>query len=326
MKWEGKKVLVTGGAGFIGSHLSRRLLALGCNVRVADNLLTGSYKRIEDMSKNPKFRFAKLDLRQFSSCRNAVKSQDFVFHLAANMGGIGFITSVHADVVHDNLIIDTNMLEASKKENVEGFFYASSACVYPEEKQLTPRVIPLKESDAIPAHPDTPYGWEKLMTEIACESYMKDYGLKCYIARFHNVFGPWNRYKDIRAKVIGRFCYRAIMYPKMNIEIWGTGKQTRSFLYIDDCIDGILSIVESGFHEPFNIGSDRLVTINELASMAIKNSGKDIKPVYVEGAIGVNGRNADLSLCKEKLNWQPKISLEEGIRRTYEWVEQDVKK
>jgi nucleoside-diphosphate-sugar epimerase len=269
-----------------------------------------------------------LDLRDPNNCNKVTKNIDLVFHLAANMGGIGFITKVGADILHDNALMNINMLEFSVKNNVERFFYSSSACVYPEELQITPNVNPLKESDAYPAHPDTYYGWEKLFGEILCEAFKKDYGLDVRIARFHNIYGPECTYKGGREKAPAAICRKIAEQPDNGrIEIWGDGKQTRSFCYIDDCVEAIIMLMNSNFDKPLNIGSDRLVTIEELVDIVIKISGKKIKKYYnLDAPQGVRGRNADLTLVKKVLNWEPKISLEKGLERTYKWIEQQINK
>jgi nucleoside-diphosphate-sugar epimerase len=251
---------------------------------------------------------------------------DYVFNFAADMGGIGYITKVGADVMWNNVMINANMLKASVKNGVRRFFFASSACVYPEYKQTTPEVAPLREEDAIPAQPDTYYGWEKLFTEKMCEAFQKDYGLEVRIARYHNIYGPYGTYKGGREKAPAALCRKvAEASDPGEIVIWGDGKQTRSFLYIDDCIDATIKLMESDYDKPVNIGSDRLVTIDELADIIIKISGKKIVKRYdLTKPQGVRGRNADLTLVRKVLNWEPKIPLEEGLKRTYKWIEEMV--
>lgn len=266
------------------------------------------------------------DLREAQNCLKAAEDIDYVYNLAANMGGIGFITSTGADIMRDNSLININMLEAAVKNKIKRFFFSSSACVYPEEKQLTPEVIPLKESDAYPAHPDTYYGWEKLYAEELCLAYTKDYGLEIRIARFHNIYGPFGTYDGGREKAPAAMC-RKIAKAKNNaeIEIWGDGLQTRSYCYIDDCVAGVIALMNSNITEPLNIGSDRLVSVNKLADIVAKIAGKTISKKYkLNAPQGVRGRNADLSLVKEKLGWEPKVSLEEGLEETYEWIKSKV--
>jgi len=324
--WKGAKCLVTGGAGLIGSHLVKRLVKEGAIVTVVDNCSQGNELNLREVFE--KIRFIKADLRDRNICFKATKSQDYVFHLAANMGGIGYITKVGADIMHDNLLMNIYMLEASVMNKVKRFFYSSSACVYPIEKQETPEVTPLKEDDAIPADPNEFYGWEKLVTEKMCEAYHRDYGLEVRIARFHNIFGEaYNAFDPERGKAPAHLIRKAILYPKEKFIIWGDGKQTRSFLYIDDCVEGILKLMESDYINPINIGSDRLVTINELAKIIIEISGKDIEIEYdLTKPQGVRGRNADLTLAKKILKWYPKISLEEGLRRMYFWAKEQYEK
>jgi len=314
----GRKCLVTGSSGFIGSHMvnflkNRRYWVRGVDVRPKSECYLETF---ED-------EFYQLDLRVDENAVRMVKDIDYVFHLAANMGGIGYIMEVNSPVLYDNLMINLNMLEAARLEGVERFFFSSSACVYNRELQTMPDVAPLKESDVYPAWPDSVYGWEKLMTEIACENYEKDYGLPVRIARFHNVMGPYGTYKGGREKVPAALCRKvAEAQDGDKIEIWGDGKQTRSFLYIDDCCEAFYRLVLSNYSEPVNIGTDHLISIDDLAYLILKIANKENCGLYHDMSRwqGVRGRNADLTLIKNVIGWEPKISLEEGLRRTYEWI------
>ncbi|MFX1282128.1 MAG: NAD-dependent epimerase/dehydratase family protein [Promethearchaeota archaeon] len=316
-----KKILVTGAGGFIGSHTAKKYFEDGNFIRAVDIKWDGYLQKPYYSEK------VTLDMRNFTNCLKATKGVDYIFHFAADMGGIGYITQVGADVMFNNGLININMLKAAVKNNIERFFFASSACVYPEEKQASENVIPLKETDAIPAHPDTYYGWEKLMMERICEATQKDYGLMIHIARFHNIYGPEGTYEGGKEKAPAALCRKIAQSPNPGkITIWGDGEQTRSFLYIDDCIYGIDKLMASDYEKPLNIGSDRLVTISELADIIIKISGKDIEKTYdLTKPQGVRGRNADLNLVKKTLNWEPSVSLEEGLEKTYHWIEKQGK-
>jgi GDP-D-mannose 3',5'-epimerase len=318
--WNKKRVLVAGGAGLIGSHLARTLVNKGAEVCVADNLSGGSLKNIEDFKR--KVEFISADLRKEANCARLTTGRDYVFQLAANMGGIGYITAVGADIMRDNILINVNMLHSSMANKVKEYFYSSSACVYPEYRQKDADVTPLKESDATPADPDQFYGWEKLVTEKICEAYQKDYGMNIRMARFHNVYGEvYTAFDKDKGKAPCHIIMKALRYPGKEFIIWGDGKQTRSFLYIDDCVEGVLKLMESNYTKPVNIGSDRLVTIDELARIVIDISGKNIVVKHdLSKPQGVRGRNADITLVRKEVGWQPKISLEEGLRRTYEWA------
>ena len=323
MDWRDKKVLVGGGAGLIGSHMARTLSGKGARVCVADNLSSGSLKNVEDLKDNVDIQV--VDLREESNCMKLTKDMDYVFQFAANMGGIGYITQIGADIMRDSSLININMLHASHLNKVKGYFYSSSACVYPEYLQKTTDVTPLKEEDAIPAEPDQFYGWEKLFTEKLCEGYQKDYGMNIRVARFHNVLGEvYTAFDKFKAKAPCHIILKVLNCPDGGeIEIWGDGKQTRSFLYIDDCIECVLKLMESDYEKPINIGSDRLVTIDELAEIIIDISGKKINIKHdLTKPQGVRGRNADLTLIKKVLNWEPKVSLEEALKRTYDWAKE----
>jgi nucleoside-diphosphate-sugar epimerase len=300
--------------------VARTLLGKGAKVCVADNLSSGSLKNIEDIQDKADVQV--VDLREEGNCRKLTKDIDYVFQLAANMGGIGYITSVGADIMRDNILINANMLQASLENKVKEYFYSSSACVYPEYLQKDAEVTPLKEEDAIPADPDQFYGWEKILAEKLCEAYQKDYGMNIRIARFHNVYGEvYTAFDKQKGKAPCHLILKVLRYPEQDFVLWGDGKQTRSFLYIDDCVEGVLKLMESDYTKPVNIGSDRLVTIEELAKIVIKISGKEITIKHdLSKPQGVRGRNADLTLVKRVLGWEPKISLEEGMRRTYQWA------
>lgn len=312
--FKGARVLVTGGAGFIGSSIAEQLVQLGATVTIVDDLSAGKLENVADI---PGVDFVKLDLRFINHAKRICRMEDFVFHFAANMGGMGYISSNSA-VLLDNLTIDLNMLHAGLLRNVKRFLYASSACVYPVYRQKTSNVEPLKESDTLPAQPDTFYGWEKLIAEMLFKTHLKE---KVRLPRLHNVYGPGSSF-DHRGKAPMHLVTKAIRHPNPPFEIWGDGKQTRSFLYIDDCVEALLKLMESDFSDPINIGSDRLISIDDLAKIIIKISRKDITPIYnSRKPQGVRGRNADITLARKVLDWQPKVSLEEGLQKTYQWAE-----
>jgi GDP-D-mannose 3',5'-epimerase len=312
-----ERILITGGNGFVGSHLATYLLQRGDFVRVVDvnpnEYMKGKYCS-EDL---------RLDLRNWKNCVAVTKGIDKIYNLAANMGGIGFITEVGAEVMHDNILINTYMLEASRRNKVKRYFFSSSACVYPTFRQTDPDVEGLREEDAYPADPDNFYGWEKLLTEKMCEAYHRDYGLEVRIARYHNIYGPEGTYKGGREKSPAALCRKVAEASNPGeILVWGDGKQTRSYCYIDDCVRGTVKLMESDYDKPMNIGSERLVTIDELADMITKISGKVITKSYdLNAPQGVRGRNADIRLARKVLEWEPKVSLEEGLAKTYKWIE-----
>ena len=315
------RVLVTGGCGFIGSHLAKELFEKGHFVRIAD-VEPESYVLKEHYSEK-----LRLDLRVFENCLAATEDIDVVYNLAANMGGIGFITKVGAEVMYDNVLINANMLEASRRSRVKRYLFSSSACVYPTYRQKDPKVEGLKEEDAYPADPDSYYGWEKLYSEKMCEAYKRDYGMSMRILRYHNIYGPEGTFKGGREKSPAALCRKvAEANSPGKIAIWGDGRQTRSYCYIDDAVKGTMMLMESEYESPINIGSDRLISINELADLIISISGKKIAKTYDQSAPqGVRGRNADISLAKEALGWEPAVRLEDGLAHTYKWIEAKVK-
>jgi nucleoside-diphosphate-sugar epimerase len=313
------RILVTGGGGFVGSHLARYLKLQGHFVRIAD-------VKFDDYIQDYYTEKLTADLRVLENCIKATKGIDKVYNLAANMGGIGFITEIGAEVMHDNTLINTFMLEASRQNNVKRYLFSSSACVYPTYRQTDPNIKGLKEEDAYPADPDNFYGWEKLYTEKMCEAYQRDYKMDVRVLRFHNIYGPEGTYRGGREKSPAALCRKVAEATNPgNIEIWGDGKQTRSYCYVDDAVKATTLLMESSYDKPINIGSDRLVTINELADMIIKISNKKIvKKHDLNAPQGVRGRNADLTLVKKTLNWQPEVTLEDGLAKTYKWIQKQL--
>ncbi len=315
-----RRALVTGAGGFIGHHLVTLLKKQGHWVRGVD--LAPPRYRPSDADE-----FRRLDLRSRESCLQATWGIDDVYALAADMGGMGYISSHHAKILHDNSLITIHSLDAARENAVDRFLYTSSACVYPDYRQDEPAVTPLREEDAYPAQPQDAYGWEKLVGERLCTHYREDYGLETRIVRFHNIFGPLGTWDGGREKAPAALC-RKIAVAKLTgvpvVEIWGDGAQTRSFCYVSDCVTGISKLMRSDYAEPLNLGQDRLVTLDELADMIAQVAGVDIVKKHVEGPQGVRGRNSDNSRLREVLGWEPQVSLEEGLHRTYAWIEGQV--
>tara|TARA_B100000686_G_scaffold132981_1_gene139947 strand:- start:2245 stop:3207 length:963 start_codon:yes stop_codon:yes gene_type:complete len=313
------KILVTGAGGFIGHHLVTYLKQNNFWVRGVD-------LEYPEFAKSDADEFQILDLREWENCVKATNGISEVYNLAADMGGIGYITSHNASIARNNILINTHMLEASRLAKVEMFFFSSSACIYPTYKQVDSDAISLRESDAYPADPEEGYGWEKLYTEKLCEYYLHDYNLKTIVARFHNVYGPLGTFQGGKEKAPAAIC-RKISQAKSGdiIDIWGDGMQTRSFMYIDDCVEGIARLVKSGNPGPLNLGMDSLVTINEMVSIVTEISGKKIKRAYqMDKPQGVRGRNSDNTLLKHILGWSPSTTLKEGLTTTYEWIDAQI--
>jgi len=316
------KVLVTGAGGFIGHHLVTYLKRKGCRVRGVD-------VKMPEFGRSDADEFLVRDLRLLESCQEATQGVEEVYALAADMGGMGFISSNHARILYNNSTINFHTLEAARINGVKRYLYASSACIYPEYRQTEIEVTPLKEEHAYPAQPQDAYGWEKLITERLCTHYREDYGIETRIVRFHNIFGPLGTWDGGREKAPAAMC-RKIAIAKLTenpeIEIWGDGKQTRSFCYVDDCVEGITRLMRSDYAEPLNLGQDRMVSIDELADIVARIAGISVGKKHVPGPQGVRGRNSDNTRLRAVLNWEPQVSLEEGLSRTYKWIEEQVRR
>lgn len=315
------RVLVTGAGGFIGHHMVTYLKERGHWVRGVD-------------VKHPEFtdvdadEFELRDLRRWDECLAATRGIDQVYAFAADMGGMGFISSNHASILRNNSLINVHTIEAARLNGVTRYLYSSSACVYPDYRQTETEVTPLREEDAYPASPEDAYGWEKLMTEKLCEYYTEQYGLPTRIVRFHNIFGPYGTYDGGREKAPAALCRKiAKSHDGGEIEMWGDGEQTRSFCHVDDCVEGIYRLMQSDYPHPLNLGTDRMVTINELARIIIDVSGKTgISINHVSGPQGVRGRNSDNTRLREVLGWEPQITLERGLEETYRWIAKQVER
>jgi nucleoside-diphosphate-sugar epimerase len=316
-----KEALVLGAGGFIGSHLVRRLKREGMRVRGVD-LKRPPYAPTETDD------FVVADLRDPQVCHAVIdRPFDEVYQLAADMGGAGFVFTGEndADIMHNSALINLNVLEACHRRNSRRIFYSSSACMYPQRNQLDPANPNCAEDSAYPADPDSEYGWEKLFSERLYMAFARNKGMETRIARYHNIFGPEGSWNDGREKAPAALCRKIAMAPEGGeIEIWGDGKQTRSFLYVDECLEGTLRLMRSDFREPVNIGSDEMVSIDRLAEMIMGIAGKKVRLRHVPGPLGVAGRNSDNRLIQRVLGWRPSAKLRDGIAKTYLWIERQV--
>jgi nucleoside-diphosphate-sugar epimerase len=313
------RILVTGAGGFIGNHLVRRLKKDGYWVRGVD-------LKHPEYQKTAADEFEILDLRHWHNCLQATRNVDQVYNLAADMGGIGYITAYLADIARNNILINAHMLEASRLNGIGRYLFSSSACVYAQSKQKSADVVPLKEEDAFPAEPEPGYGWEKLYAEELCRYYQKDYDLETRIVRFHNVYGPLGTYEGGKEKAPAAICRKvALLKDGDGIEIWGDGQQTRSFMYVDDCIEGLIRLMASDHRDALNLGTDRMVTIDGLVNIVSHIAGKRLTKLHdLSKPQGVRGRNSDNTRLRQVLGWEPAITLEEGLEVTYQWIEKEL--
>ena len=323
MDLKGERAVVCGAGGFIGGHLVKGLQARGIEVVRAVDVkpLHEWYQTTGDVEN------LTLDLKDRDACLQAAEGVTLVYQLAADMGGMGFIENNKA-LCMLSVLTNTHMLMAAKETGVKRFFYSSSACVYNGEKQTNPDVVPLREADAYPALPEDGYGWEKLFSERMCRHFEEDFGLVARVARYHNVYGPLGTWVGGREKAPAAICRKVIeakMSGRHEIDIWGDGHQTRSFMYIDDCIDGTQRIMESAINEPINLGSSELVTINQLVDIAEEIGGLKLTRTYdLSAPKGVNGRNSDNTMILDRLGWEPSIRLRNGLEKTYRWIENEI--
>jgi len=317
MNYSDKRILVTGGAGFIGSCLVKKLVALGSDVIVADNLSRGRKENLRPVQNC--IQFKKVDLTKMENCLAVTRDVDYVFHLAASVGGIQYITKENVGGLTPSILMNTNILEAARINDVERFLFTSSACVYRDRGQGLNR---FKEEDAIPANPLTTYGWAKILGEIQCKSYHLDYGIKCSVPRIFNAYGENENLDPRWSHVIPSLIRKAILFPKERFTVFGDGMQERAFLYVEDCVDGLLLNMEKGVDaDPINLGSNELISIGKLAEKIVSISGKEIEIEYdLSGPRGTNRYCADTTKMEQVLGWRPKWSLDEGLKRTYNWA------
>lgn len=314
-----ERVLVTGAGGFIGHHLVNYLVKRGYWVRAVD-IKAPLY------GKSAAHDFQLLDLREAESCVQACRAIQHVYHLAADMGGIGYISGSHATICRNNSLINLHMLDAAEGSGVERFFFSSTACIYPKYRQTAAEVAPLSEASAYPADPEEGYGWEKLYAEKLCEYYWEEHGLETRVARFHNVYGPYGTFDGGREKAPAAVCRKvAAARDGAVVEVWGDGEQTRSFMYVDDCIEGVFRLMQSEHRSPLNLGSSESVTVNALFDLAAAIAGKQIVKFHdFSKPQGVRGRNSDNTKIREVLGWEPCTPLRQGLERTYRWIAQQI--
>ena len=317
-----KKILIGGGGGFIGGHLAKSLLERGYEVRVVDVKPLNQWYQINEGAEN-----IVANLEEKEACFSTTEGCDEVYNLACNMGGMGFIENNKA-LCMLSILINTHLLMAAKEHKVKKYLYSSSACVYAADKQTDTDVTALKEADAYPAMPEDGYGWEKLFSERMCKHFEEDFGMQVRVVRFHNVYGPDGTWRGGREKAPAALCRKIIEAKKsdnLNIEVWGDGEQTRSFMYIDDCITGLDKLMESNFSDPINLGRSEMVSINELIDMISDIAGVKVERNHdLNAPQGVRGRNSDNSLILEKLSWEPEVDLKTGLAKTYAWIEEQI--